>query len=64
MWFVVGFIPGATTWSLERSPALIENPDTPLRVPVGEDAHMILGTCQRLDDAAFEAAMRRVVGLT
>lgn len=42
----------------------IENPETPLRVPVGTDAEMILGTRQQLDDATFEATMRQVLGLT
>jgi NAD(P)-dependent dehydrogenase (short-subunit alcohol dehydrogenase family) len=42
----------------------IENPATPLRVPVGDDAHLILGTRQQLDDATFEATMRQVLGLT
>jgi len=42
----------------------IEDPATPLRVPVGEDAKMILGVRQQLDDAAFEAAMRQTIGLT
>jgi NAD(P)-dependent dehydrogenase (short-subunit alcohol dehydrogenase family) len=41
----------------------IENPATPLRVPVGSDAEMILGARQHLDDAAFEAAMRKTLDL-
>jgi NAD(P)-dependent dehydrogenase (short-subunit alcohol dehydrogenase family) len=42
----------------------IEDPATPLRVPVGQDAEMILGLRRSLDDQAFEAAMRKAVGLT
>jgi NAD(P)-dependent dehydrogenase (short-subunit alcohol dehydrogenase family) len=42
----------------------IENPATPLRVPVGSDAEMILGARKQLDDAAFEAAMRKALDLT
>ena len=40
----------------------IEDPATPLRVPVGQDAQMILGLRRSLDDQAFEDAMRRAVG--
>ena len=39
----------------------IENPATPLRVPVGADAEMILGARQHFDDATFEAAMRKTL---
>jgi len=42
----------------------IEDPATPFRVPVGQDAEMILGLRRSLDDQAFEDAMRRAVGLT
>ncbi len=42
----------------------IEDPATPLRVPVGQDAVMILGMRRSLDDQAFEDAMRKAVGLT
>lgn len=42
----------------------IEDPATPLRVPVGDDAAMILSARATLDDASFEAAMREVLGLT
>ena len=42
----------------------IEEPATPLRVPVGQDAEMILGLRRSLDDQAFEDAMRKAVGLT
>ena len=44
--------------------AAIEDPDTPLRVPVGDDAALVLGARASLDDAAFEAAMRAVLGAT
>jgi NAD(P)-dependent dehydrogenase (short-subunit alcohol dehydrogenase family) len=42
----------------------LENPETPLRVPVGSDAEMVLATRHHLDDAAFEAAMRKTLDLT
>ena len=42
----------------------IEDPATPLRVPVGQDAEMILGLRRSLGDEAFEDAMRKAVGLT
>jgi len=42
----------------------IEDPATPLRVPVGQDAQMILGLRRSLDDPAFEDAMRRAIGFT
>jgi NAD(P)-dependent dehydrogenase (short-subunit alcohol dehydrogenase family) len=42
----------------------IEDPATPLRVPVGADAEMVLGARQQLDDTAFEAAMRHALDLT
>jgi len=35
-----------------------------LRVEVGDDATMVLAARRQLDDAAFESAMREVVGLT
>jgi len=41
----------------------IENPTTPLRVPVGADAEMVLGARRHFDDAAFEAAMRKTLDL-
>lgn len=42
----------------------IEDPATPLRVPVGDDAAMVLGARSGLDDAGFEKAMRQVLGIT
>ena len=42
----------------------IEDPATPFRVPVGQDAEIILGLRRSLDDQAFEDAMRKAVGLT
>ena len=42
----------------------IEDPATPLRVPVGQDAQMILGLRRSLDDQAFEDAMRKALGFT
>ena len=41
----------------------VESPDTPLRVPVGDDAVMVLGARGSMDDATFEAAMRQVLKL-
>ena len=37
---------------------------TPLRVPVGSDAEMVLATRSHLGDAEFEAAMRATIGMT
>src|SRR3954469_7296523 len=42
----------------------IEDPATPFRVPVGQDAEMILGLRRRLDDQALEDAMRKALGIT
>jgi NAD(P)-dependent dehydrogenase (short-subunit alcohol dehydrogenase family) len=42
----------------------IEDPETPLRVPVGDDAAIILGARSSLGDAEFEATMRVVLGAT
>jgi NAD(P)-dependent dehydrogenase (short-subunit alcohol dehydrogenase family) len=42
----------------------IEDPATPLRVPVGQDAETILGLRGSLDDQAFEDAMRKALGFT
>jgi NAD(P)-dependent dehydrogenase (short-subunit alcohol dehydrogenase family) len=42
----------------------IEDPATPLRVPVGQDAETILGLRRSLDDQAFEDAMRKALGFT
>lgn len=42
----------------------LEDPGTPLRVEVGPDAQMVLAARRDLDDKAFEAAMRGVLGLT
>ena len=42
----------------------IEDPATPLRVPVGQDAEMILGMRRSLDDQALEDAMRKALGIT
>jgi len=41
----------------------IEDPATPLRVPVGADAEMVLGARQHFDDAKFEADMRKTLDL-
>ncbi len=42
----------------------IEDPTTPFRVPVGQDAEMILGLRRSLDDQAFEDTMRKALGIT
>jgi NAD(P)-dependent dehydrogenase (short-subunit alcohol dehydrogenase family) len=42
----------------------IEDPATPLRVPVGDDAALVLGARASMGDAAFEAAMREAIGLS
>src|SRR5688500_4508708 len=42
----------------------IEDPATPLRVPVGQDAQMILGLRRSLDDQALEDALRKALGIT
>jgi NAD(P)-dependent dehydrogenase (short-subunit alcohol dehydrogenase family) len=41
----------------------VEGKDARLRIPVGKDAEMVLGARAKLDDAAFEAAMRQVLKL-
>ena len=56
-------LPGPEVVGLAIASA-IEDPATPLRVPVGQDAEMILGLRRSLDDQAFEDAMRKAVGLT
>jgi NAD(P)-dependent dehydrogenase (short-subunit alcohol dehydrogenase family) len=42
----------------------IEDPATPLRVEVGQDAAMVLALRRSLGDAEFEATMRQALGLT
>ncbi|MGH8997558.1 MAG: hypothetical protein ACRDYB_16270, partial [Acidimicrobiales bacterium] len=42
----------------------IEDPSTPLRVPVGEDTNLVLTARGQLDDAAFEATMRAVLEMS
>lgn len=48
----------------EAIAAAIDDPATPLRVPVGADAELILATRSQQDDATFHATMREVIGLT
>jgi NAD(P)-dependent dehydrogenase (short-subunit alcohol dehydrogenase family) len=55
-------LPGPEVVALAIASA-IEDPATPLRVPVGQDAEMILGLRRSLHDQAFEDAMRKAVGL-
>lgn len=42
----------------------VEDPETPLRVAVGDDAELVLGARASMDDQQFEAAMRSTLGLT
>ena len=56
-------LPGPEVVALAIASA-IEDPATPLRVPVGQDAEMILGLRRSLDDQAFEDAMRKALGFT
>ncbi len=42
----------------------LEDPTTPLRVEVGDDAAMVLQLRRTLSDAEFEATMRQALGLT
>ncbi|HLJ78585.1 MAG TPA: SDR family oxidoreductase [Acidobacteriaceae bacterium] len=56
-------VPGPEVVALAIARA-IEDPATPFRVPVGQDAAVILGLRRSLDDQAFEDAMRKAVGLT
>jgi NAD(P)-dependent dehydrogenase (short-subunit alcohol dehydrogenase family) len=53
--------PGVVALAIARA---IEVPATPLRVPVGQDAEMILGLRKSLDDQALEKALRRALGIT
>jgi NAD(P)-dependent dehydrogenase (short-subunit alcohol dehydrogenase family) len=42
----------------------LEDPATPLRVEVGQDAAMVLELRRKMADAEFEATMRQALGLT
>ena len=42
----------------------LEDPATPLRVEVGQDAATVLRLRRTLGDAEFEATMRDALGLT
>ena len=42
----------------------IEDPSSPLRRPVGEDAELVIATRKSMDDATFEATMRETLGIT
>ncbi len=48
----------------EAIAAAIADPDTPLRVPVGTEIGLVLGARHDLDDAAFHAAMKHLLGVT
>jgi hypothetical protein len=41
----------------------LENPETPLRVEVGQDAAMVLQLRRTLSDAEFEATLRETLEL-
>jgi NAD(P)-dependent dehydrogenase (short-subunit alcohol dehydrogenase family) len=41
----------------------VDDPATPLRNPVGEDAVLVIDVRKQLDDAAFESTMRGTLGL-
>src|SRR4051794_22275216 len=56
-------LPGPEVVGLAIASA-IEDPSTPLRVPVSQDALAILGLRRSLDDQAFEDAMRKAIGFT
>ncbi len=56
-------LPGPEVVALAIARA-IEDPATPLRVPVGQDAEMILGMRRSLDDQALEDEMRKALGVT
>ena len=43
---------------------VIEDPESVLRHPVGEDAHMVIGTRSQMEFEEFETTMRGVLGLT
>jgi NAD(P)-dependent dehydrogenase (short-subunit alcohol dehydrogenase family) len=47
----------------EAIAAAIVDPATPLRVPVGADAEMVLGARKQLGDAEFTGAMRDLLGI-
>ena len=55
--------PGPETVALAVAGA-IEDPDTPVRVEVGNDAVMVLELRRNQRDAEFEATMRQALGLT
>ena len=42
----------------------IEDPATPLRVRCGADSELVLAARDRLDDAAFESAMRSLLDIS
>ena len=61
-------VTGGTRTSPEEAARVIadavEDPTTPLRVTIGQDADLILSTRAQLDDATFEATMRETLNLT
>lgn len=48
----------------EAIAAALDDPSTPLRVPVGVDAELVLATRKAQDDATFVATMREVLDIT
>lgn len=58
-----GDAPGADVVAAAIADA-IEDPATPLRTAVGDDAALVVSVRASMDDAAFEATMRETLGLT
>ncbi|MFZ1062497.1 MAG: SDR family NAD(P)-dependent oxidoreductase [Acidimicrobiales bacterium] len=52
--------PEIVAYAVQRA---LEDESTPLRVPVGADAELILATRSQMDDAQFEALMRQTLNL-
>jgi NAD(P)-dependent dehydrogenase (short-subunit alcohol dehydrogenase family) len=48
----------------EAIAAAVADPDTPLRVPVGADAEMVLAARKQMTDREFHDTMRAMLGLT
>ncbi len=53
-----------TATAAARIADAIEDPETPLRVPIGADAELTLAVRRQMDDAEFEATMRAQLDLT
>lgn len=48
----------------EAIAAAVADTTTPLRIPVGADAEMVLAARRQLDDDAFHQSMRELLGLS